>query len=172
MPNEGIRKSAILLMSLGEEAAGSVLQHLSQSDVQALGQAMVTLARVKRGEIADVMEEFRLETEQYSALHLDSGSYLRAVLSKAMGDDRAADLLESILQSGDSTTGIERLNQLDLRFGKLFRLGGVRTSVNLDVFNALNSNAVLTENFAYASWRVPLAWGVGLWMSSLARLSR
>ena len=93
MPNEGIRKSAILLMSLGEEAAGSVLQHLSQSDVQALGQAMVTLARVKRGEIADVMEEFRLETEQYSALHLDSGSYLRAVLSKAMGDDRAADLL-------------------------------------------------------------------------------
>ena len=50
----------------------------------------------------------------------------------------------------------ERLNQLDLRVGKLLRFGGVRTSVNLDVFNALNSNAVLTENFAYASWRVPL----------------
>ena len=50
----------------------------------------------------------------------------------------------------------ERLNQLDLRFGKPFRFGGVRTSVNLDVFNALNSNAVLTENFNYASWRVPL----------------
>jgi hypothetical protein len=50
----------------------------------------------------------------------------------------------------------ERLNQLDLRFGKLFRFGGTRTSVNLDVFNALNSNAVLTENFAYASWRAPL----------------
>ena len=113
MLDEGIRKSAILLMSLGEEAAGSVLQHLSQTEVQALGQAMVTLARVKRGEISDVLEEFRLETEQYSALHLDSGSYLRAVLNKAMGDDRAADLLESILQSGDSTTGIERLNQLE-----------------------------------------------------------
>ena len=50
----------------------------------------------------------------------------------------------------------ERLNQLDLRFGKLFRFAGTRTSINLDVFNALNSNAVLTENFAYASWRAPL----------------
>jgi hypothetical protein len=50
----------------------------------------------------------------------------------------------------------ERLNQLDLRFGKLFRFGGTRTSINLDVFNALNSNAVLTENFNYASWRAPL----------------
>jgi hypothetical protein len=50
----------------------------------------------------------------------------------------------------------ERLNQLDLRFGKLFRFAGMRTAVNLDVFNATNSNAVLTENFAYASWRAPL----------------
>ncbi len=50
----------------------------------------------------------------------------------------------------------ERLNQLDLRFGKLFGGGGMRTSLNLDVFNALNSNAVLTENSAYASWRAPL----------------
>jgi hypothetical protein len=43
-----------------------------------------------------------------------------------------------------------------LRFGKLFRFAGTRTSINLDGFNALNSNSVLTENFNYASWRVPL----------------
>ncbi|MDP3825266.1 MAG: flagellar motor switch protein FliG, partial [Polaromonas sp.] len=52
-------------------------------------------------------------TEQYSALHLDSGSYLRAVLNKAMGNDRAADLLEGILQSNESVSGIQRLNQLE-----------------------------------------------------------
>ena len=112
MLDEGTRKSAILLMSLGEEAAGSVLQQLSQSEIQALSQAMATLAKVKRDEVADVLEEFRLDTEQYSALHLDSGNYLRAVLNKAMGNDRAADLLEGILQSNESTNGIERLNQL------------------------------------------------------------
>jgi flagellar motor switch protein FliG len=113
MDEAGIRKSAILLMTLGEEAAGSVLQHLSQAEVQCMGEAMAALTQVKRDEVDAVLEEFRLETEQYSALHLDSGSYLRAVLNKALGNNRAADLLESIFQTSDSASGIERLNQLE-----------------------------------------------------------
>lgn len=113
MLDEGTRKSAILLMTLGEETAGKVLQQMTPSEVQAIGEAMATLAHVKRTEVNDVLEEFRLETEQYSALHLDSGSYLRAVLNKAMGNDRAADLLEGILQSNEAVSGIERLNQLE-----------------------------------------------------------
>jgi len=110
---DGTRKSAILLMSLGEEHAGNVLKLLPQSAVQALGAAMASLSQVKRNEVNEVLDEFRLETEQYSALHLDSGSYLRAVLNKALGSDRAADLLDNILQSSESATGIERLNQLE-----------------------------------------------------------
>src|SRR3990167_11463359 len=111
--NEGLRKSAILLMSLGEDGAGSVLRQLPQSVVATMSEAMAGLSKVRRDEVSEVMEEFRLETEQYSALHLDSGSYLRAVLNKAMGNDRAADLLEGILQSTESASGIERLNQLE-----------------------------------------------------------
>lgn len=110
--DEGIRKSAILLMSLGEEGAGNVLQHLSQTAVQALGEAIASLQQVKHHEVTEVMEEFRLETEQYSAMHLDSGSYLRGVLNKALGSDRAAELLENISQTNQSTSGIERLNHL------------------------------------------------------------
>lgn len=111
--DEGTRKSAILLMSLGEEGAGSVLKLLPQDAIQALGAAMATLAQVKRDEVSEVLEEFRVETEQYSALHLDSGSYLRAVLSKALGSDRAADMLDSIFKPHESANGIERLNLLD-----------------------------------------------------------
>jgi flagellar motor switch protein FliG len=113
MDEAGIRKGAILLMTLGEEAAGSVLQHLSQTEVQAMGEAMAALSQVRRDEVDAVLEEFRLETEQYSALHLDSGSYLRAVLNKALGNNRAADVLDSIFQTNDSATGMERLNQLE-----------------------------------------------------------
>ena len=109
----GTRKSAILLMSLGEEGAGSVLRYLPHSIVQEMGEAMATLTQVRRDEVGVVMEEFRLETEQYSALHLDSRTYLRSVLNKALGDERAADLLENILESNNSASGIERLNQLE-----------------------------------------------------------
>lgn len=111
--DSGLRKSAILLMSLGEEGAGSVLQHLSQTEVEAISVAMSKLTQVKREEVNAILEEFRLETEQYSAIHLDSGNYLKTVLNKALGGNRAADLLDNIFQSNDSASGLERLNQLE-----------------------------------------------------------
>jgi len=40
----------------------------------------------------------------------------------------------------------DRINQLDFRFAKLLRFGGTRTMVSLDLYNTLNSSAVLTYN--------------------------
>ena len=39
----------------------------------------------------------------------------------------------------------DRLNSIDLRFGKILRYGNTRTLINLDVFNLFNSNT--TEVF-------------------------
>ncbi len=113
MSEQGIRKSAILLMLLGEDRAAATLQLLPTSDVQALGMAMARLSQVSKEELTAVLSEFRLETEQLSALHLGSGSYIRAVLHKALGDDRASNLLEDILQPDEPHGGIERLNELE-----------------------------------------------------------
>ena len=53
----------------------------------------------------------------------------------------------------------ERLNQLDMRFAKILKFGGLRTSVNLDLYNMFNSNTVLAElptyTLATSTWRVP-----------------
>jgi len=49
----------------------------------------------------------------------------------------------------------QRLNQLDLRFGKLLRFDRLRASINFDLYNALNSNATLGVNQAYATWLAP-----------------
>ena len=45
---------------------------------------------------------------------------------------------------------LDRDNELDLRFGKVVRYRGVRGTVNLDLFNALNRSTILTANAAYA----------------------
>ena len=50
----------------------------------------------------------------------------------------------------------DRIDQLDLRIGKLLRFGRARTSLNVDIVNALNSN----DNLAYsptfsATWPTP-----------------
>jgi hypothetical protein len=44
----------------------------------------------------------------------------------------------------------ERINQLDLRFSKLFRISTARTSVNFDIYNALNANPVTILNRNYS----------------------
>jgi hypothetical protein len=52
----------------------------------------------------------------------------------------------------------DRVNQLDFRVGKLFRFDNKRTLIALDIYNALNSNAILTYNSAYVpngAWQQP-----------------
>ena len=49
----------------------------------------------------------------------------------------------------------ERLNQLDLRFGKILRFAGRRATASVDLYNALNADAVLTQSNAFANWQTP-----------------
>ena len=54
----------------------------------------------------------------------------------------------------------DRLNQLDIRFSKIFRFGKSTLDANFDIYNALNSDTVLTENTAYSganggAWLLP-----------------
>ena len=44
----------------------------------------------------------------------------------------------------------ERVNQIDMRFAKILRFGRTRTTVGLDVYNLVNSNAVLTYNQTFS----------------------
>jgi hypothetical protein len=51
---------------------------------------------------------------------------------------------------------VERLNQIDFRVSKIFRLGTTRTNINFDLYNMLNSNAVIGENQTFGpAWRTP-----------------
>jgi flagellar motor switch protein FliG len=113
MNEQGNRKAAILLMALGEDRAAAALAHMPTAQVQSVGLAMSKVSHVSNDELARVLAEFRAETEQLSALHLGSGSYIRAVLQKALGDERASNLLEDILQPEAPRGGIERLNELE-----------------------------------------------------------
>ena len=48
----------------------------------------------------------------------------------------------------------ERINQLDLRVGKILRFGQRRANVSLDIYNATNADTVTTLNSNYATlWR-------------------
>jgi len=109
----GLSRAAIFLMSLGEDAAVEVFRHLSTREAQQLGSAMAALKQVTREEVSGVLEDFREEAEQMMAVTLGSDDYIRSVLIKALGSDRAASLIEDILDSGNPSNGIDTLNWLD-----------------------------------------------------------
>ena len=110
-PDEGLEKSAMLLLSLGEDEAAEILKHLGPKEVQKLGHAMAQLKAVPRDRIEVVLDELEDHTAKGSPVPVDEG-VIRAMLTKALGDDRAANLLSRILQGGD-TAGIEGLKWMD-----------------------------------------------------------
>ncbi|MFA7279771.1 MAG: flagellar motor switch protein FliG [Sterolibacterium sp.] len=113
MPGEdGVEKAAILLLSLGEEQASEVLKHLGPREVQKIGHAMALLKSVPRTRVETVLDDFNKSAGESAAVHVDTDAYIRSVLTKALGDDKASNLISRILQGGD-TAGIEGLKWMD-----------------------------------------------------------
>jgi flagellar motor switch protein FliG len=109
---EGIQRSAILLMSLGEEEAVEVFKCLGPREVQKLGPAMARLSNVTREQVGKVLREFRREAEQHATIGVGSDQYVRSVLMRALGSDKASALIDRILQ-GPEQAGIENLKWMD-----------------------------------------------------------
>jgi flagellar motor switch protein FliG len=112
MSDDGVMRSAVLMLALGEDEAAEVMKFLSPKEVQKLGAAMATMKSVGYEQVNNVVTEFLTVAEQSSSFGLDSDEYIRSVLNKALGEDKAAGLLNRILQSRDSS-GIESLKWMD-----------------------------------------------------------
>lgn len=107
----GTAKSAILLMTIGEDRAAEVFKHLAPREVQTLSTALANMGQVSNNQLTSVLQEFEQESEQYAALtNINTNDYLRSVLVKALGEERASTLLEDILETRDTSSGIEALN--------------------------------------------------------------
>jgi flagellar motor switch protein FliG len=109
---DGLQNAAILLMSLGEVEASEVFKHLSPKEVQKLGEAIAKTKAITRDKVDDVVTKFTNIAAAQSLLVSDSGDYVRSVLKRALGDDKAALLIDRILQGGD-VSGIESLKWMD-----------------------------------------------------------
>lgn len=110
--DDGLNEAAVFLMSLGEEEASEVFKHLSPKEVQRLGEAIARTKSVTRDKVDEVVAKFTLVASEQSLLVSDSSDYVRAVLRRALGDDKAALLIDRILQGGD-VSGIESLKWMD-----------------------------------------------------------
>jgi len=112
MSDDGLTKSAMLLMTIGEDEAAKVLQQLGSREVQKLGAAMAGLKSVSRERIESVVNDFYNDAQKGMPISIDD-EYIRSTLIKALGDDRAASLIANILQTKESAEEIENLKWMD-----------------------------------------------------------
>jgi flagellar motor switch protein FliG len=109
---QGVEDAAILLMSLGEEEAANVFKHLAPKEVQRLGEAIAKMKSITRERMDGVLDRFGAIAQQQHVLVADTDEYVKAVLRKALGEDKANLLIDRILQGSD-VTGIESLKWMD-----------------------------------------------------------
>jgi flagellar motor switch protein FliG len=112
MTDTGVEDAAIMLMSIGEEAASEVFKHLMPKEVQRLGETISKLKAVPRERYDAVVENFIALAGAEHMLVADSDEYVRSVLRKALGEEKASLLLERIM-AGNDVTGIESLKWME-----------------------------------------------------------
>lgn len=114
MNEQGLLDSAILLMALGEEAASEVFRHLGPREAERLGEMMARTRGATHDKLQEVLAKFHAEAATIDPLVPDSGAYVKSVLQRALGEDRAGPVIERIVSEDDSP-GIERLKWMDPR---------------------------------------------------------
>ena len=118
----GVERAAILLLTIGEQAAAEVLKHMAPKEVQKIGAAMAQLSNVSKEQATTVISGFNNEVDRQTALGVGSDEYVRKVLIQALGQDKAGSIIDRILLGGNSK-GLEQLKWMDPRaVAELIRL--------------------------------------------------
>ena len=108
----GSERAAIFMMSLGEQNAAEVLKHMAPKEVQKIGSVMANLKNVPNEKVESVIGAFVETANTQSGVGVDSDEYIRNMLIKALGEDKASSLIDRIL-TNKSAKGLESLKWMD-----------------------------------------------------------
>ncbi len=110
----GIEKAAILILSLGEDVASEVLKHIGPKEVHKISAAMAELRNISTAKVSTVIQDFNEIVGSETSLGVGSDEYLKSVLVKALGEDKAGSIIDRVLM-GENVSGLEQLKWMDPR---------------------------------------------------------
>jgi flagellar motor switch protein FliG len=109
-----VERAAIMLMSRGEGDAAEVLKHMGPKEVQRIGSAMASLRNVQQDQVEMVMSDFLNTVGNQTGLGVGADSYIRTVLTQALGAEKASSVIDRILEGGN-TRGLDTLKWMEPR---------------------------------------------------------
>ena len=108
----GEQKAGILLRAIGEEAAAQVMKQLDPKEIKKLGSFMSGTAQISREDEEAVISDF-LAASATGDVQFHGREFIKTVLTKALGPDKASRIIESMTQK--NYPGIEALKWVDVK---------------------------------------------------------
>ncbi len=99
---DGVEKAAILLLTLGEDIASQVLKYLGATEVQKIGSKMTKIENLTQEKLKAVAEDFK--GEMTSNISVGGNEYIRSVLTKALGEERADMVIDRIIEGVEGSS--------------------------------------------------------------------
>jgi flagellar motor switch protein FliG len=113
-PVPGLRKAAILMVVLGEDAASDIYRHLPPTEVEQVTKEITALDQVTPETALVVLEEFSRLVLTGDYITQGGTEYANKILVKAFGKEGAADLLRQVSQAAEmSGTKLDSLRKAD-----------------------------------------------------------
>jgi flagellar motor switch protein FliG len=109
-----LEKSAVVMLSIGEEAAAEVMKHMTQLEINLLSMAMSRISSVSKAKVTAVYQEFIDTMLQETSIGIGAEEYVQGVLERALGPEKA-ERLAARLKQGDYFAGIEAVQLQDPR---------------------------------------------------------
>ncbi len=110
---DGYTKAAILVMSLGEDAASDVMKTLAPKMLQRLGSKISDMTEISQKESEVVFKEYAEFVGESSGISVEGKSYMKNVLQKALGKDKADRVIENMIETEES--GLDTLKWMDAK---------------------------------------------------------
>ena len=95
----GIQKAALLFITIGPEAASGIMKKLPENEIQKITYEIANITTVSAEQRQEILSEF-IEINKAKEYLVEGGlDYARTVLSKALGTQRANEILEKITEA-------------------------------------------------------------------------
>ncbi|MBK5240402.1 flagellar motor switch protein FliG [Clostridium sp.] len=94
----GIQKAAILFITLGPDASSGIIKKLPEKDIQKITYEIANITSVKSEQRQTILDEF-MEMNKAKDFLLEGGvDYAKNLLSKALGTQRAKEILDKVME--------------------------------------------------------------------------
>jgi flagellar motor switch protein FliG len=92
----GGQKAAVLVIALGQDIAAKIYPFLSEEEIEDITMELANIGKIENEEIDSVLNEFYEIGVAQRFISTGGVEYAKSVLSKAMGDEKAEDILNRL----------------------------------------------------------------------------